>query len=114
NERMGPSRRDIIKEAGTLAALAASQCCSPFARAAESCATLITPNNLTVVPRLPLEEFVDVPRLVEPLRRGLREMKRRNPADPLSWFYEAAIHGVQLDPTTPGSKYYQAALAADP
>ena len=109
---MGVSRRDIINGVGTLVAFAASH--SPLARAAENCTALVTPNDSTAAPRLPLEEFVDTPRLVESLRRGVREMKRRRPSDPLSWFYQAAIHGVQLDPTDPGSKYYKAALRADP
>jgi len=45
-------------------------------------------------PRMPLEEFVQSPRLLAALRKGVREMKRRKPSDPLSWFYQAAIHGV--------------------
>jgi len=109
---MGVSRRDIVKGVGTLVAFAASH--GPLARAADNCTAQITPNDLTAAPRLPLEEFVDTPRLVESLRRGVREMKRRRPSDPLSWFYQVAIHGVQLDPTDPGSKYYKAALGADP
>ncbi len=45
-------------------------------------------------PRLPLDEFVQSPRLLAALRKGVLEMKRRKPSDPLSWFYQAAIHGV--------------------
>ena len=110
---MGVSRRTVLKEAAAVAACAA-QLNSPFARAADNCTTHITPNELAIAPRMPLEEFVDTPRLVESFRRGVREMKRRQPSDPLSWFYQAAIHGVQLDPMDPGSKYYKAALDADP
>lgn len=46
------------------------------------------------LPRMPLEEFVQNNNLLAALRRGVREMKRRKPSDPLSWFYQAAIHGV--------------------
>jgi hypothetical protein len=109
---MGVSRRTVIKEA--LIACATSQINSLFARAADNCTTHVTPNEIVVAPRMPLEEFADTPRLVESLRRGVREMKKRKPSDPLSWFYQAAIHGVQLDPMDPGSKYYKAALDSDP
>ena len=40
-------------------------------------------------------------------------MMKRDPSDPRSWFYQAAIHGVQLDPTDAGYKFYKAALARD-
>jgi hypothetical protein len=49
------------------------------------------------LPRMPLEEFVQSRRLVAALRRGVRAMKRRKPSDPLSWFYQAAIHAVTPD-----------------
>lgn len=45
-------------------------------------------------PRMPLDEFVQSASLLAALRRGVAEMKRRKPSDPLSWFYQAAIHGV--------------------
>src|SRR5262249_20789491 len=32
--------------------------------------------------------------LMKALIRGVRAMKARKPSDPLSWFYQAAIHGV--------------------
>jgi len=44
--------------------------------------------------RLPLEEFVQSDVLLKAFRKGVREMKKRKPSDPLSWFYQAAIHGV--------------------
>ena len=31
------------------------------------------------------------------LRRGVRAMKARKPSDPLSWFYQAALHGVTVE-----------------
>jgi len=109
------SRRDIIKGAGTFAAFAAAQGSIPAASAVDAgCTGQITPNPRTVMPRMPLEEFVQTPRLVDALRHGVNEMKKRKPSDPRSWFFQAAIHGVQLDATDPGYKYYQAALAADP
>lgn len=45
-------------------------------------------------PRMPLDEFVKDADLMKALVRGVRAMKARNPSDPLSWFYQAAIHGV--------------------
>lgn len=44
--------------------------------------------------RIPLEEFLQSDSLLTALRKGVREMKRRKASDPLSWFYQAAIHGV--------------------
>ena len=44
--------------------------------------------------RLPLSEFVADTRLLNALRKGVAAMRRRKPSDPLSWFYQAAIHGV--------------------
>lgn len=44
--------------------------------------------------RLPLHEFVQDERLLKALRLGVKEMKKRKPSDPLSWFFQAAIHGV--------------------
>ena len=46
------------------------------------------------LPRMPLEEFVQDQTLVSALRKGVKGMKARKPSDPLSWFYQAAIHGV--------------------
>ena len=48
-------------------------------------------------PRLPLEEFVQNSVLLAALRKGVRAMKQRKASDPLSWFYQAAIHGVTDD-----------------
>lgn len=44
--------------------------------------------------RLPLHEFAADDRLLKALRKGVAAMKKRKPSDPLSWFYQAAIHGV--------------------
>ena len=46
------------------------------------------------MPRMPLEEFTQSRELVAALRKGVTAMKARKPSDPLSWFYQAAIHGV--------------------
>jgi len=47
-----------------------------------------------IPPRMPLHEFVRGADLLAALVRGVRAMKARKPSDPLSWFYQAAIHGV--------------------
>jgi hypothetical protein len=44
--------------------------------------------------RLPLDEFVANDRLLKALRKGVAAMKKRRPSDPLSWFFQASIHGV--------------------
>ncbi|WP_321383953.1 tyrosinase family protein [Rhizobium sp.] len=44
--------------------------------------------------RLPLHEFVEDQRLLSCLRKGVKAMKARKPSDPLSWFFQASIHGV--------------------
>ena len=44
--------------------------------------------------RLPLKDFVADAALLAALRKGVAAMKARKPSDPLSWFYQAAIHGV--------------------
>ena len=44
--------------------------------------------------RLPLDEFVENERLLKALRKGVAAMKQRRPSDPLSWFFQAAIHGA--------------------
>jgi tyrosinase-like protein len=49
------------------------------------------------LPRMPLEEFVQDAALLAALRKGVRAMKARKPSDPLSWFYQAATHGVTDD-----------------
>lgn len=61
----------------------------------------------TPSPRLPLDEFVKSDTLLASLRRGVREMQKRKPSDPLSWFFQAAIHGV-----TPEA--FNSAAAGDP
>jgi hypothetical protein len=112
---MKTSRRDVLK---ALAALPVSLSLAgkiPSANAAvDGCLPDVKPNAIEVAPRLPLEGFVETPRLVEALRRGVKEMKKRKPSDPRSWFYQAAIHGVDLDPASVGHKFYKAAAAIDP
>ncbi|WLA83248.1 tyrosinase family protein [Bradyrhizobium elkanii] len=106
---MDISRRDLMKAAGALAAAG-----STFPAVAADCTASITPNSGSVMPRMPLEEFVQNTSLLDSLRRGVKEMKKRKPSDPLSWFFQAAIHGVQLDPNNLGYKFYKAALDQDP
>src|ERR1051326_7168913 len=50
-----------------------------------------------VPPRMPLDEFVKDSDLMKALIRGVRAMKARKSSDPLSWFFQAAIHGVTDD-----------------
>jgi hypothetical protein len=78
---MAMSRRDALK---LLAACAASGSVNIYALAGQE------PSP----PRMPLEEFVQDDTLLKALRRGVQEMKKRKPSDPLSWFYQAAVHGV--------------------
>jgi tyrosinase-like protein len=54
----------------------------------------ITAHSSSPLPRMPLEEFVQSASMLSALRKGVTEMKKRKPSDPLSWFYQAAIHGV--------------------
>src|SRR4051812_41902057 len=54
--------------------------------------------------RLPLEEFVAKDVLLKALRRAVRAMKKRKPSDPLSWFYQAAIHGVMTEAVMEAAK----------
>jgi len=77
------TRRDSLKLAG--AALAGAAAPRAFAQD-------LTGDKLP--PRVPLDEFVQDADLVKALIRGVRAMKARRPSDPLSWFYQAAIHGV--------------------
>ncbi len=60
-----------------------------------------------IPPRIPLDEFVKDHQLIDALRRGVRAMKARKPSDPLSWFFQAAIHGVTIE-------LIQNATAGDP
>lgn len=46
---------------------------------------------------MPITEFVQDDGLVKALRKGVKAMKDRRSSDPLSWFYQAAIHGVTDD-----------------
>src|SRR5882724_1055696 len=50
--------------------------------------------STTPLPRTPFDEFAQSPSMLATLRKGVSEMKKRKPSDPLSWFYQAAIHGV--------------------
>ncbi len=80
------TRRNLIKLLGTAAAV------STLDKTAFSRAALVS--RPAVQPRIPLDEFVQNPALLAALRLGVQEMKKRKPSDPLSWFYQAAIHGV--------------------
>lgn len=80
------TRRETIKLAGAAAVAAASS--RAFAQD-----VLAGPTPA----RMPLHEFVQDPDLMNALRRGVRAMKARPPSDPLSWFFQAAIHGVTID-----------------
>jgi hypothetical protein len=42
-----------------------------------------------------LDEFVKDAGRVDALKHGVRVMKAREPSDPLSWFFQAAIHAVR-------------------
>ena len=44
--------------------------------------------------RLPLSEFVANPQLLAALRSGVSVMRARDPSDPTSWFFQAAVHAV--------------------
>ncbi len=44
--------------------------------------------------RLPLQDFVKSPKLVEALRRGVQVMRSRPPSDPRSWIFQGAIHAI--------------------
>src|SRR5690349_15621262 len=82
-ETMWFTRRDVAKLIlASVAASASAFQAVPLAKAQ------------AVRQRLPLEEFVANERLLSALRRGVAAMKKRKPSDPLSWFYQAAIHGV--------------------
>ena len=50
-----------------------------------------------IPPRLPLDEFIQDAALIDALRRGVRAMKARKPSDPLSWFFQASIHGATIE-----------------
>lgn len=82
------SRREILKVLAMSTASAVYLRHVPSGRAA-------TPP----LPRMPLEEFVQDATLLAALRKGVRAMKARKPSDPLSWFYQAALHGVTEDAT---------------
>ena len=77
------SRREAVKLLGVSAA-------STFVTGN----VLFAQNPAAVPPRMPLDEFVQDAQLLAALRKGVLAMKRRKPSDPLSWFYQAAIHGV--------------------
>lgn len=81
---MNISRRELI----TMMGVAAASGLSPKLR------TWAQPPVNTPLPRMPLDEFVQSEAMLGALRKGVSEMKKRKPSDPLSWFYQAAIHGV--------------------
>jgi hypothetical protein len=80
------SRREAVKLLGVSAA-------STFLGASP----LFAQSAAATLPRMPLDEFVQDAQLLAALRKGVLAMKRRPPSDPLSWFYQAAIHGVTED-----------------
>jgi hypothetical protein len=108
---------DLIREVGRLAGasgIVASVCTGAFLVAPNPVAngkTMVTHHmakarfrerfeprvNTPLPPRIPLHEFVKDPQLMDAFRRGVRKMKARKPSDPLSWFYQAAIHGVPAE-----------------
>src|SRR5947209_11273843 len=79
---MGFTRRETIKILGATVAAAAVGDLDLFAA------------DHKPTPRTALDKFVKNPKLLASLRRGVQEMKKRKPSDPLSWWYQAAIHGV--------------------
>jgi hypothetical protein len=106
------TRRDVIKGLGSL--VAATSVTSASSANAQVCSTAPLTNTSTAV-RMPLEEFVQIPRLMNALRKGITVMKARKPSDPTSWFYQAAIHGVVLpEDKMPDNTYYEKALEKDP
>lgn len=40
-----------------------------------------------------LDKFLKAPKLLAALRKGVLAMKKRKPSDPLSWWFQAAVHG---------------------
>ena len=91
-------RRDALKLMGTAAAVTALGL-PAFAKM-----NLASPLP-GVQPRMPLDEFVQDPKKVAALRFAVQEMKKRKPSDPLSWFYQAAIHGVSPDTLKQAQKF---------
>jgi hypothetical protein len=73
------TRRDVAR----LMAVGLVGAVAPFSAAAQSPRV-----------RLPLQQFVADASKLAALRRGVAAMKQRKPSDPLSWFFQAAIHGV--------------------
>jgi hypothetical protein len=80
---MSVTRRQALKLIGTLASAGIGLPLDAFGSETNSAPA-----------RLPLDEFVQSPELVAALRKGVKAMKKRKPSDPLSWFYQAAMHGV--------------------
>lgn len=80
---MSLTRRNTLKILGTYTALATI-----------GGIPLVASGSMNPMPRMPLDVFVMNPKWLEALRTGVKEMKLRKPSDPLSWFFQAAIHGV--------------------
>ncbi|MBV9999514.1 MAG: tyrosinase family protein [Verrucomicrobia bacterium] len=55
-------------------------------------------------PRMKLEDFVKDQNRVKSLQRGVQVMKSRKPSDPRSWFFQAAVHGVEPDAVADAQK----------
>jgi hypothetical protein len=51
----------------------------------------------TAAPRMSLDRFMRDQSKVDAFKRGVAVMKERKPSDPTSWFFQAAIHGVNDD-----------------
>ena len=82
------TRRDTVKLAG--AAMVAAVAVPTLGQGVD-----LTKDKIPT--RLPLDEFVKDAALLAALRRGVRAMKARKASDPLSWFFQAAIHGATID-----------------
>jgi hypothetical protein len=88
------TRRKLLKSTLAAATMAASQhALSTSAKAAD-----------LPMPRMPLDEFANTPELVAALRKGVKAMKQRKPSDPLSWFFQAALHNVGDDKIAQATK----------
>lgn len=75
------TRREVVKALGIFPACIFGQ-------------NALAASGATANIRLPLEEFAESHDLMTGLRKAVREMKKRKPSDRLSWFFQAAIHGV--------------------
>src|SRR5689334_21414342 len=84
---MAVSRRELIKLFGASFLMS-------YSREATLGSPIIANDASRPIPRMPLNEFVESPKRLAALRKGIREMKKRKPSDPLSFFFQAALHGI--------------------